>query len=58
MLARLIDWQAIERVAYEAMGPRHRRPSLRPRSVAGLLSLQHAFDLSDKKVEWGWVENP
>jgi IS5 family transposase len=58
LLAKLIDWNAIERVAYEAMGPRHRRPPLRPRLVAGLLYLQHTFDLSDEEVVWGWVENP
>jgi IS5 family transposase len=26
--------------------------------VAGLLYLQHTFDLSDEEVVWGWVENP
>jgi IS5 family transposase len=58
VLARLIDWDAIERVAYDAMGPKHRRPPLRPRLVAGLLYLQRTFDLSDEEVVWGWVENP
>lgn len=58
VLTKLIDWNAIERVAYEAMGSRHRRPPLRPRLVAGLLYLQHTFDLSDEEVVWGWVENP
>lgn len=58
VLARLIDWNAIERVAYETMGPKHRRPPLRPRLIAGLLYLQHTFDLSDEEVVWGWVENP
>jgi IS5 family transposase len=58
VLAKLIDWNAIDQVAYEAMGPRHRRPPLRPRLVAGLLYLQHTFDLSDEEVVWGWVENP
>jgi transposase, IS5 family len=41
VLAKLIDWNAIEQVAYEAMGPRHRRLPLRPRLIAGLLYLQH-----------------
>lgn len=58
VLARLIDWHAIDRVAYASMGTRHRRPPLRPRLVAGLLYLQHTFDLSDEEVVWGWVENP
>jgi IS5 family transposase len=54
VLAKLIDWNAIDQVAYEAIGPKHRRPRL----VAGLLYLQHTFDLSDEEVVWGWVENP
>jgi transposase, IS5 family len=58
VLAKLIDWNAINQIAFEAMGPRHGRPPLRPRLVAGLLYLQHTFDLSDEEVVWGWVENP
>jgi len=58
VLAKLIDWNAIDQIAYEAMGPKHRRPPLRPRLVAGLLYLQHTFDLSDEEVVWGWVQNP
>jgi IS5 family transposase len=57
-LAALIDWEAIDRVALEAMQPMHRRPPVRPRLIAGLLYLQHTFDLSDEEVVWGWVENP
>ena len=34
------------------------RPATSPRLVAGLLCLQHAFDLSDEEVVWQWVENP
>lgn len=34
--AKLIDWNAIDQGTYEAMGPKHRRPPLRPRLVAGL----------------------
>lgn len=34
------------------------RPATSPRLIAGLLYLQHAFDLSDEEVVWGWVENP
>jgi DNA-binding MarR family transcriptional regulator len=40
VLAKLIDWNAIDQVAYEAMGARHHRPPLRPRLVADLLYLQ------------------
>ena len=58
VLAKLIDWNAIDQVACEAMVPRHRRPPLRPRLVAGLLYLQHPFALSDEEEVWGWLENP
>jgi hypothetical protein len=34
------------------------RPATSPRLVAGLLYLQHAFDLSDEAVVARWVENP
>ena len=34
------------------------RPASSPRLIAGLLYLQHAFDLSDEEVVWQWVENP
>jgi IS5 family transposase len=40
------------------MGPRHRRPPLRPCVVARLVYLQHTFDLFDEEVVWSWVENP
>ena len=33
-------------------------PATSPRLIAGLLYLQHAFDLSDEEVVWQWVENP
>jgi IS5 family transposase len=57
-LVAMIDWAAIDRVAIEPfqLGPGW--PSLRPRLVAGLLYLQHAFNLSDEQVVAGWVENP
>src|SRR5947209_720316 len=58
VLAKWIDWDAIERVALDARQPTRRRPPLRPRLIAGLLYLQHTFDLSDDEVVWGWVENP
>ena len=34
------------------------RPATSPRLIAGLLYLQHAFDLSDEEVVATWVENP
>jgi IS5 family transposase len=57
-LAAMIDWEAIERVAGEAFQSKRGRPAARPRLIAGLLYLQHAYDLSDEEVVWAWVENP
>jgi IS5 family transposase len=58
VLAGLIHWEEIERVALESLGSVRRRPPVPPRLIAGLLYLQHTFDLSDEEVVWGWVENP
>jgi len=57
-LAALIDWNAIDRVASEPFQSKRGRPAVRPRLIAGLLYLQHAYDLSDEEVVWSWVENP
>jgi len=57
-LADMIDWAAIDRVATEPFQPGPGRPILRPRLIAGLLYLQHAFNLSDEQVVAGWLENP
>src|ERR1700712_2602845 len=57
-LADMIDWAAIDRVAPEPFQRGPGRPILRPRLVAGLLYLQHAFNLSDEQVVAGWLENP
>jgi len=57
-LAGLIDWQALEQALSESFTSKRGRPATRPRLIAGLLYLQHAFDLSDEDVVWGWVENP
>jgi IS5 family transposase len=54
----MIDWSAIDRVASESVAPRLGRSPIRPRLIAGLLYLQHAFDLSDEEVVALWVENP
>ena len=42
----------------ESFVSRKGRPATSPRPIAGLLYLQHAFDLSDEEVIWQWVENP
>ena len=57
-LAMLIDWNAIDQAASDAFRSKRGRPATRPRLIAGLLYLQHAYDLSDEEVVWGWVENP
>ena len=57
-LADMIDWAAIDRVATEPFQAGPGRPILRPRLGAGLLYLQHAFDLSDEQVVTGWLESP
>ena len=57
-LAAMIDWDAIGRVASEPVQPGPGRPILRPRLIAGLLYLQHAFNLADEQVVAGWLENP
>ena len=54
----MIDWVAIDRVATEPFHPVPGRPILRSRLVAGLLYLQHAFNLSDEQVVAGWLGNP
>jgi len=57
-LADMIDWSVIDRVASEPFQPGPGRPILRPRLIAGLLYLQHTFNLSDEQVVAGWLENP
>ena len=57
-LADMVDWAAIDRVATEPFQPGPGRPILRPRLVAGLLYLQHAFNFSDEQVVASWLENP
>jgi IS5 family transposase len=49
-LAALIDWEAIERVGGDTFQSKRGRPAARSRLIAGLLYLQHAYDLSDEEV--------
>ncbi|MDB5784784.1 transposase, partial [Caballeronia mineralivorans] len=58
LLAGLIDWAGLGSVMSERFVSRGGRPATSPRLIAGLLYLQHAFDLSDEAVVWQWVENP
>ncbi|BCF97815.1 IS5 family transposase (plasmid) [Paraburkholderia sp. PGU19] len=57
-LADLINWNRLGMAMSESFVSRKGRPATSPRLVAGLLYLQHAFDLSDEEVVWQWVENP
>lgn len=57
-LAALIDWEFFEQ-EWAGFFPSHRgRPATSPRLIAGLMYLQHAFNLSDEAVIARWVENP
>ena len=57
-LAALIDWEFFEE-EWAGFFPSHTgRPATSPRLVAGLLYLQHAYQLSDEAVVARWVENP
>jgi IS5 family transposase len=57
-LADLINWERLGTSMSESFVSRKGRPATSPRLIAGLLYLQHAFDLSDEEVVWQWVENP
>lgn len=57
-LAALIDWSWFEREWSGFFPAQEGRPATHPRLVAGLLYLQHAFNLSDEAVLARWVENP
>ena len=57
-LADLINWDRLGVAMSESFVSRKGRPATSPRLIAGLLYLQHGFDLSDEEVVWQWVENP
>ena len=57
-LADLINWDRLGTSMSASFVSRKGRPATSPRLIAGLLYLQHAFDLSDEEVVWQWVENP
>ena len=57
-LADLINWERLGMTMSESFVSGKGRPASSPRLIAGLLYLQHAFDLSDEEVVWRWVENP
>ena len=57
-LDELIDWEFFERMWAGFFSSSMGRPAIPPLLIAGLLYLQHAFDLSDEAVVASWVENP
>ncbi len=57
-LETLIEWEFFEREWAGFFPSGTGRPATSPPLVAGLLYLQHAFDLSDEAVVARWVENP
>ncbi len=57
-LAALIDWEFFEREWAQFFPSHWGRPATSPRLIAGLMYLQHAFNLSDEAVVARWVENP
>ncbi len=57
-LAGLIDWEQLGTPMSESFVSSAGRPATSPRLIAGLLYLQHAFDLSDEDVVTQWFENP
>ena len=57
-LAALIDWEVFEREWAGFFPSEAGRPATPSRLVAGLLYLQHAYDLSDEAVVARWVETP
>ncbi len=57
-LADLIDWDRITAVCAQGFTSGRGRPATSPRLIAGLLYLQHAFDLSDEDVRVGLGREP
>jgi len=57
-LSDLIDWERLSGAMSTSFVSSRGRPASSPRLIAGLLYLQHAFDLSDEDVVWQWIENP
>ncbi len=57
-LTDLINWERLGALMGESFVSGKGRPASSPRLIAGLLYLQHTFDLSDEEVVWQWVENP
>jgi IS5 family transposase len=57
-LADLIDWDRLSTAMSVSFVSHRGRPASSPRPIAGLLYLQHAFDLSEEDVLGQCLENP
>ena len=57
-LAHRIDWSVFDRQWGELFASPTGRPAAPPRLIAGLLYLQHAYNLSDEAVLERWLESP
>lgn len=57
-LAQAVPWQRLEAEFGTLYSPSMGRPAIRIRLMAGLVLLQHTFNLSDKEVVRRWPENP
>ena len=51
-LAEVIEWEHINTLCVPLFPSQRGRPAIAPRLIAGLLYLQHAFDLSDEEAYW------
>jgi len=57
-LAGRVNWSVFEQEWGALFASPTGRPATAPRLIAGLLYLQHAYNLSDEAVVARWVENP
>ena len=57
-LAKAVNWNRMDAMLTERYGPGNGRPAISTRLMASLQYLKHIFNLSDKDVVYGWVENP
>lgn len=57
-LAKAVNWNQMESVFTEHYCPGNGRPAIRTRLMVSLQYLKYIYNLSDKDVVYGWVENP
>ena len=57
-LAKAVNWDRMDAVLTERYCPGNGRPAISTRLMVSLQYLKHIYNLSDKDVVYGWVENP